>query len=78
MTNLNETVSIATLSDDELSLVSGGCYRHDGYKSYGYGGHGKGGGSGRGRGGDSVNVNNNSNVNNNTNIVEIDLTVVGG
>lgn len=35
MTNLNETTSIETLSDDELSLVGGGCSgKWHSYSSY--------------------------------------------
>jgi bacteriocin-like protein len=79
MTNFNETTSIETLSDDELSLVSGGCYGH--YKYQGY----YSGGRGQGRGGNAVaaanasasnvNVNDISNVNNNVNSFELTLVI---
>jgi bacteriocin-like protein len=69
MMNINETASIEILSEDELSLVSGGCSRHY------YGG-------GRGRGGNAqaaafavvASNNENENENNNTNVASNNIS----
>lgn len=78
MTNQNEITSIETLSDDELSLVSGGCYGkyYRSYKSWGYAAGGGGNGGGGRNDNANANVNQNDVTNVNSNVNELNLTLI--